>query len=296
MDVTDDAQFDDTMNAWGITDALVDGNMEGVWKILNSHGMGRDSLLNIPQKWGAHRMKIAAMYGFVDVVQFLIDNGVRVEIGTPYMDDISTLATACCAINFPKTSLAVPQHAATVRLLVSNGANVNNKNFRWRTPLHTAASNLAVDVAAVLVQHGADVNAQDIKGETPLFVAISSDTRVGVEAENRKLRMVEFLLRKGADASLATNVTNITPLDMAQQKGNNIRVIHLLELVEEAIVERCIAIVQTFNGRGMHQIDSGIIRGVVQNSINSDIEQIIERAQEKGDMNFYDVHNESTEL
>jgi Ankyrin repeats (3 copies) len=279
MDVTDDSQFDGIMQQWGITGALFDGNLGEVREILTSHGLGPNHALNIPQKWGVNEMKSAARFGFVDVVQFLIDNGVRVEIGTPYMKECNVLESACCAMELDNTHFfAAHEHAATVRLLVSHGANVNNRNVVMRTPLHLASMTCAVDVAAVLVQHGADVNAQDIQGATPLFTAIYRDRGVGVEAENHLLWMVEFLLRNGADASLATHARNITPLDMARKKGNNLRVINLLELVMEAIGERSIAIVQTFNGCGMYQLDSGIMRGVVQNARNFDIERIIERA------------------
>ncbi len=52
-----------------------------------------------------------------------------------------------------------------VKLLISNGFDVNAKDIMGQTPLHWTRS---MDMAKVLLVSGADVNAKDDSGNTPL--------------------------------------------------------------------------------------------------------------------------------
>jgi ankyrin repeat protein len=99
---------------------------------------------------------------------------------------------------------AVKQHLAA-------GTDVNAKNERRRTPLHTAARNDQKEVAELLIAKGADVNAKDDFGVTPLHAAAS-------EGQNE---IAEPLIAKGADVnaqlddSAGERRTGDTPLDNA---------------------------------------------------------------------------------
>jgi ankyrin repeat protein len=55
-----------------------------------------------------------------------------------------------------------------VRNLIDNGANVNMRNGRGKTPLYVASMSGYLQVVELLLQSGANVNkAKPITGETP---------------------------------------------------------------------------------------------------------------------------------
>jgi ankyrin repeat protein len=76
-----------------------------------------------------------------------------------------------------------------VEKLISNNADVNNKNKNGYTPLHYAALNGHVDVVEKLISNKADVNNNDDFGSTPLYEA--------VRYEN--LMVVKKLVESGAN-------------------------------------------------------------------------------------------------
>lgn len=62
-------------------------------------------------------------------------------------------------------------HAATARMLIEQGANVEWRNVRGQTPLGGVAFKGHDDVAAVLLEHGADPHADSGAGVTPTMFA-----------------------------------------------------------------------------------------------------------------------------
>jgi len=62
-------------------------------------------------------------------------------------------------------------HEQTVKLLLSNGAEVDVKNHLGQSPLHYASVFRHKRIVDILLDSGADINAQDNDGHTPLRLA-----------------------------------------------------------------------------------------------------------------------------
>ena len=63
-------------------------------------------------------------------------------------------------------------HREVVELFITEGANVNAKDWMGRTPLNDAAGRGYKEIVEILLANGADVNAKDNDGDTPLDWAI----------------------------------------------------------------------------------------------------------------------------
>ena len=98
------------------------------------------------------------------------------------------------------------------------GANLNAKNDRGRTVLHTAAAYGLLQAVTMLLSHDADHNARDGKEDTSLHLA----ARKGHD------HVVKELLDFDADIN-AKNKQLKTPLHMAAHKGHNQVVKKLLD-------------------------------------------------------------------
>ncbi|ORX84271.1 hypothetical protein BCR32DRAFT_196269, partial [Anaeromyces robustus] len=55
-----------------------------------------------------------------------------------------------------------------VDLLISNGADIHQRDIRNCTPLIHSIKRRNIDIIKYLVQKGADINVQDDQGQTPL--------------------------------------------------------------------------------------------------------------------------------
>ncbi|KAM9820432.1 LOW QUALITY PROTEIN: poly [ADP-ribose] polymerase tankyrase-1-like [Neosynchiropus ocellatus] len=94
-----------------------------------------------------------------------------------------------CAVASPH-----PKRKQLTELLLRKGANVNEKNKDFMTPLHVAAERAHNDIVEVLQKHGAKVNALDTLGQTALHRA----------ALGGHLQTCRQLLGYGADALLVS--------------------------------------------------------------------------------------------
>jgi cytohesin len=108
----------------------------------------------------------------------------------------------------PETKSTHPLHEAAaagdvdqVKLLISKGADVNEKDKDGWTPLHSAANYGRKDVAEVLIAKGANINETDVSGQTPLHLAASFGMKF----------VPELLLAKGANVNARDKAGN-TPL------------------------------------------------------------------------------------
>lgn len=116
---------------------------------------------------------------------------------------------------FPPLSHAVQIHnLEMMRLLLVNGANVNepstNEKNPYNTPVMIAAWSGKVEEVAMLVKYGACINQQDKgNGFTALIKAVF----------NNNIDVVRYLLSKGADPTISS-FERKTALDYAYEKNH----------------------------------------------------------------------------
>jgi ankyrin repeat protein len=100
-------------------------------------------------------------------------------------------------------------------LLFRHGMDANKPNWLHITPLHYFAESGDLENASVFIEHGADLNAREEE---------HCSTPLGWAARCGKTRMVEFLLRKGADPQLPDDPPNLAwakPLQWAIRRGHD---------------------------------------------------------------------------
>ena len=117
--------------------------------------------------------------------------------------------------------LACPWSAAQVRKLLDRGLDPNRPDWLGKTFLHACAASGNRSIAAVFLDAGADINARGLEfNETPLAAAVRSGlgNKESKQAQRRR-RMVEFLLKRGAATNLPDDEPWATPLAWARKLG-----------------------------------------------------------------------------
>lgn len=104
----------------------------------------------------------------------------------------------------PLGDAAYEGRISTVEYLISQGAEINGKDYNGHTPIFGAAEGGQFEVAKLLIARGAKVNVQGDFGATPLSTAV----------ESRRPNIVKLLIDNGADVTLA-NEQGVTPLHKA---------------------------------------------------------------------------------
>jgi ankyrin repeat protein len=117
-----------------------------------------------------------------------------------------------------------PRSSAMVRRLLARGLDPNRPDWLGKTFLHACAENGDRSVAAVFLDAGADINARGLEfNETPLVAAVRSGHGCKQEDRSRlaqrRRRMVEFLLTRGAATNLPGDEPWATPLAWARKLG-----------------------------------------------------------------------------
>lgn len=127
-----------------------------------------------------------------------------------------------------------PLHAAAERgdiavakFLLENGADVNAPNVRVATPLHIAANQGYLDMARLLLDHGADINSCDASARWETRDYYGAPLHVAFSRNSdTSISMTKFLLERGADPE-ARDVKSATPLHTAAA-GNSLPTVKLL--------------------------------------------------------------------
>jgi ankyrin repeat protein len=117
-----------------------------------------------------------------------------------------------------------PRSAALVRKLLARGVDPNRPDWLGRTFLHACAENGNRTIAGLFLDAGADINARNLEfHETPLAAAVRYEPWCRNEDRSklpeRRRRMVEFLLKRGAATNLPDDEPWATPLAMARRLG-----------------------------------------------------------------------------
>jgi len=99
--------------------------------------------------------------------------------------------------------------ASVQAILTAQPDRIAAVDERGYTPLHVAAREGRIDIAAYLLEKGADIEAKNSTGYTPLFLA----------ARSRRPDVVRLLLEKGADVKAQTRFQT-TPLFTAVESGS----------------------------------------------------------------------------
>lgn len=137
----------------------------------------------------------AVVYGDIDEVTKLLDNGEKLDVKDTY--GYSPLHWA-----------VMDESPSMTYYLLNAGADPNQEDDYGLTPLMTAAERGNVEIVNLLLSADADPNYIDYDYSTPLIYAI-----YGENAE-----VVELLLQAGADPSLSDS-EEMTPLMYAIQMG-----------------------------------------------------------------------------
>lgn len=96
----------------------------------------------------------------------------------------------------------------TIQLLLSKGADINQKDSQENTPLHDAVKKGHVDTVDFLIDSCADINAINHQGDTPLHQACK------LGRQSLSLKFVQVFTKKEADSGIA-NKEGLRPFDIA---------------------------------------------------------------------------------
>lgn len=141
-------------------------------------------------------LSLACAENALKIVEYLLDSGADPKFwGYPI------------PINSPLLAATLGGHEECMELLLTRGADVEQKDFDGCTALHVAAMKDNPGPLAKLLSHGADINARDgIFQRTPLMIAAAEGCQ----------RNVLLLISRGADISFK-NRENLTALDFSRE-------------------------------------------------------------------------------
>jgi hypothetical protein len=130
---------------------------------------------------GDRALHVAAMNGYRDLVELLIQNGAEVN--------------ALDGRRHASLHMAAQEgHVDVAKLLIQNGAYLDIEDFNKSGSLHYAAFHGQIDVAKLLIHHGASVNVLDNDNVMALHCAASGG----------HVDIVKLLIQNGADVNAVT--------------------------------------------------------------------------------------------
>jgi len=179
--------------------AVESGDPQAVAFILN-RGYDPNTVItgSVPEDYSMTALSLAVLKGGPKMVQVFIDNDVVVNQapGPGYVSALHVAASHASA-------------AETLKLLLQNGANVDQQDSSGATALHYAAVSDNPIGAQILLEFGADPNIKTNAGYTPLSTASNSGNG----------QVIAVLRKGGADMSMPDS-NGITELHRAAKAGD----------------------------------------------------------------------------
>ncbi|OUM58235.1 hypothetical protein PIROE2DRAFT_64555 [Piromyces sp. E2] len=107
---------------------------------------------------------------------------------------------------------------ALVKYLVEHGADIQEENWKYETPLFNACRNRNEPIVNYLVDLGADLNKENRDGDTSLFIAF-------IACSKGRESIIQYLIEHGADIN-KENEYGMTPFfqGMFLWKGNHSKI------------------------------------------------------------------------
>lgn len=170
-----------------VFNAARDGKLRLLAKLLSGRAPGEVVALVGEKTGGATPLLMAARYGHLDTVEYLLDHcAAAIEVGGSVSFDGETIEGAP-----PLWAASAAGHLRVVRCLLERGASVNNTTLTNSTPLRAACFDGHLDIVKYLVEHQADLEVSNRHGHTCLMISCYKGHK----------EIAQYLLEKGADVN-----------------------------------------------------------------------------------------------
>jgi ankyrin repeat protein len=223
----------------------VNGNQKNILLLFIRKNKAVDT--NIKYQNGNTLAHMAAIKGYKDIIDALIDNGSKLNIENDDgdhplhiavrkggQDAVKLLLNKGADIDFQNKNSDSPLHIGVtqgrkdiVELLLNNKANadlknkyinvdtkdvnVNLQNNDGNTPLHIAIGNGYKEIAQLLLKKDVNIDLQNNDGQTPLHIAINTGY----------IAIIQLVLDKGPNMNIK-NHNNITSMDLAYMQREQV--------------------------------------------------------------------------
>nr|NQU91712.1 ankyrin repeat domain-containing protein [Bacteroidota bacterium] len=180
--------------------------------------------MNYLRPQGNSSLQFASMFGYLEVIKLLVENGAEVNSGTgqkaPIFKAIEFGTKECAqylaehGAEIPVDNFLLHQAAAKgmsgiVGYMLENGAEIYSINSNGGTLLHSASRGDLAELANFMIENGADINSRNRYGLTPLHLA----------SINGNIACINLLISKNADVNLKTN-TGINAYTLAYKNAD----------------------------------------------------------------------------